>query len=96
MTISGTMIETYVSASKPIRTPFGTRCRPSAAIVPNSVARIALGSATEKLLSSAAWTTSSPSATRYQSSEKPVQIVASRFALKLYTTTTTIGRYRNA
>ena len=61
-------------------------------MVPNSVDRIAVGVATLKLLRSALCTTSSPRAMPNQLKEIPVQVVASRFALKLYSTTTTIGR----
>ena len=60
------------------------------------VAMIAVDIATIMLLSNAPWTTVSPSTLSYHLRLKPCQSVTRRsVALKLKTTTTTIGTYRN-
>ena len=62
-------------------------------MVPNSVARIALGTATRKLFRSAFWTTVSVSATPNHLTEKPSHAVTRRFvSLKANSTTMKIGR----
>ena len=65
--------------------------------MPKAVARIAFGTAIQKLLVSASRTTSSPRAIANQPNEKPCQtVVALVVALKASTTTTMIGRNRKA
>ena len=70
-----------------------TRWSPSAAIVPNAVARMAFGIAIRKQLRRAFWTTLSLSATSNQRSVKPPQrFVDVEVSLKAKITTMTIGR----
>ena len=96
ITISGMMTETNVSASKNSRRRLPTRCRPSAAMVPKIVARIALTNAIWRLLSSAFCTVWSASARWYHLRLNPSQSVTYRWVpLKLKITTITIGRNRN-
>jgi hypothetical protein len=96
MTISGMITLTNVSARNGMLIHFGVRASPSAPSVPNVVARIAVRVPTTMLFQRLPWMIRSPRTWAYQRRLSPSQSVTRRsVALKLNTTTTTIGTNRN-
>src|SRR5215210_7075871 len=97
ITISGTMMLTNVSASNGRWNHFGARCSPSAAIVPKIDEMTAVQIATKKLLNRNPWIVLSARTLAYHLRLKPSHWVTRLVVpLKLNTTTTMIGMYRNA
>ncbi len=83
-----------VNRVRPANRP--TRASASAASAPSTVAALALITAMRTLSSAASITWSLSSSAAYQRHENPPQVLLIREALKEFSTSSTIGRYKKA